>query len=347
MATIGRYSGVVFSGSAVGRNAFYDALLVVVQAHGWTLLETVGTRDVVIYSSGADNDARIFIRLTAVSTTSINATSFQDWSTNDHAGTNAGGAVSISLSAAGTIAYSGRINEYECTFLTTISAVSRLTSFGTPLRINSNGVSAATSGVGIVTDDAAQIGGDVEVSIDRDLSLTIQPGQLVMVYSLTPVGDALVDGTIQVLTVTDVAAGTITLPLSADITAGAIIGFDPSPGYAMSLATGGNLSCEFGYKLDGTAVATTGAGSPLRTAYTEASNDPHPSGLAVGLRALISTALGVRGHQQHIVWSPILSPTPQADGDFMRANYDDTQKYKVFPSLAITGGVCAAIGPGW
>lgn len=339
-----RYDGTIIMGSVPyaggASNSVHDFLAFLMSTLGslqsagnpaWVITQTsaspitytaVSRGDLNLGGGNGDADIRLTFTMSGANTCLITA----------HQNGASSGAASMSLNSIQNIGYTIRYNEYECSLVTIVGAAHRFTSFGSPVRAH---IPASAAGV-CFTTGAVSAGVGVVVPVDRDCTQTIRVGQFVWVFAST--GDVL-----EVATVTAVTSSTITLTLTGAHPAGAIVGLDPSPVYALSAATGAPPTAVFPNNINGVAAITNGGCDPRRTAVVEAESDPSPTGYYVGLQATLFVPNGFRGIVQHAVFWPIGT---QNDGDLMRDNYDDAQRYHVYPSYNITGGFCVSIGPG-
>ena len=348
------YSEGTSASGAGSVDRWYDDLRAAILAYTvdgetpWSVVSTIATRDEVFYSGGdpAGSDIACWIRLTRAGD-DINAIVYQDWSTDSETGTS--GTVSKRLSrgdntAGGTVTWYIVVNAYEISFITKQDLLEYAASVGTVIR--------TASGAGLVgrTTGAVNSGSGVVVPVDRDLKLEV--GQQVWIYNLTPVGDALRSGTIDITTVDAITASDVTLnTLTTNFASGAIIGLHPSPNFALaSLASGNNLDGLATYNAVGVSPSGGMAGYAVVPNYwTEGDNDPGIiSGNFFAFRIVynqVSLVAQSFGAIQHFLCAS--NDGTFAFGEKCRIELDDLRIYRWHPGkIHGPGTLSLLLGPG-
>jgi hypothetical protein len=301
--------------------------------------------------SGA-GDAHLVVQMT-LSTNTLAFRTYQDWSTLSSTGTRVSvnsSTISTTLSDTDAVSWWGVRNEYEITFVLLQGGPHRCFSFGSPMRSH---IPAAASGIALTTASAST-GSSITLSLDRDLTGSIQVGQTIWVYDVTPVATALRTDVTEVCTVTSVGPSTVTVQtLANNHQTGAIVGLDPSPMYlGQCSSTSGFQTVYTTNRLNGaygSATTNTAGLHPVlnATPIVEGDNDPAPTNYYVGgYSALYDTVVsvgGYRGRPEHISWWPVGT---QQNGDRMIPNFNSAAAIKIFPTALAQSSFGLGIGPG-
>jgi hypothetical protein len=353
------------TGTAV-RNDFYAALRTQIgtyqsnSTNAWeeyeVLNSTPGTRDIVFRSLGdrtlvsGAGDAGLFVRLTEVTTLTIDIKVYQDWSTLDSAGAREASNTTYLRwtlpSNTADLDYWGAQNEYEFALIARQSSTFRVLHFGSPQRTH---VPSDGRGVGFTTG-AATAGSSVVLSVDRNFSSSLTVGQKIWIYNQTAAGNTLESSTVEIVEVEAVSTSTVTIDtLAANKATGAIIGLDPCPmfGFFYLSTIGSYYMPNLSDGSDGT--ATTAGLAWMSALITEANHDPGNSGLYHGLQGIMVNPATGKGDPRGI--SELLTIWPegtQVDEDRMLTDYAGSASgaWKVFPSISGVAGWATAVGPG-
>lgn len=347
-------------------NDLYDALLDAIQTYesnsttAWETYDTIDTRDKVLKSkgdrtlAGGAGDAALYARLTwSEAANVLYIAGLQDFNTvTDTAvrGTDPNAGLSVSDGDVnGDTDWYVIMNEYEVHILLLWGSTTYYCTFGSPIRSH---VPPAHRGIAFTTADATAAGGaNVVISIDRDISSTIQVGSNVWIYQLTPSGTTPVySATVEVLNVEAVSSTTITLKIASNKKSGSIVGFDPCPMLVTDGVPGVSGATIWTNAGDGTAGYTFTAGSRLaRTAVDPANAAPLPNGFALAATVELADSTnptrGVRGTFQHIRAFALASPPSAGQLKKARINLDDSRIYYTTTALTTTG-FYLGFGPG-
>lgn len=201
----------------------------------WEVYDTVdaatATRDLVYLSVGdrtlasGAGDVRLFLRLTRTSTTGLQFQGYQDWSSTDSNGLGAALNTGFNV-AANELDYWFSYNEYEFHCVFNQSTTWTYAGFASPLRthvpVSHRGRCFSTASFGA--------GSSVVVSVDRDLTSSLQVGELVWLINQTDGVSSIESRDVEVAEVSAVTATTITFTsITASHPSGTLIGQDPAP----------------------------------------------------------------------------------------------------------------------
>lgn len=296
---------------------------------------------------GGVGDASLFFQFILRTDTFFYLNTMQDYSTLTHLSLRKSRTNLVfffTLDDVTQIDFFGVRNEYEFTFIFIQGGSRFFFSIGSPVR---NHIAPVTQGIAFSTG-AVVAGAAVVIPVDRNLTATLQPGQLVWIYDVAATGVALPTDNMELAIVSAVAAASVTITTLANAhAANAIIGLDPSAMYIGLVAASASPTIHLTNRFDGTSTidANTAVINPQNAGVVEADNDPAITNQYIGVTAsMLPTAgvLGFRGNFQHLGFWPVGT---QVDGDRMLPNFSVPLAQKIFPSLLnITHAV--AIGPG-
>lgn len=337
----------------------------------WDLIDTisgtVGVRDVVYHSpgdrrkGGGSGDCDLFVRLTEGATT-ILALGYQDWSTSSHTGsrefggTGNGNSQWTLMSDAADADFWGLANCYglSCGHRIVSTKLGRSMHWGNPIRTQlmptQNGRGRLSSGVS---------SGATTFPLDRSLVGRLRVGQKIWVYQTTPIGQALVSPTIDLLTVDSVSASQVvtTAGCTQDLAAGALIGLDPSCMF-ISARVGGSTNRTFVMPniSDGTYTGPTSHLTGVQAAsweggITDAMQSPDRWGRFIGADGTMigtnTNPCGFRGSPElfSVIRARDNGTTPVTQFEPYEENFDAQRRYRIHSDYRPAGWYQIAIGP--
>lgn len=306
------------------------------------------------YASGGSieslytGDTALYLRVQRVSN-DIGIYAYSDWSPVSGTGSRLSSSVTqvTNPSDVGEYLYFCVMNEYEFVLIGTDSAYPWFSAVAlSPIRIagpKTRGVTrlrAATAGTGTVV-----------LAVRSDVSASLTVGQKVWLINQTVPGQALAADYQEVVTVDAVTSSSITVSgvVNTPYQRGSLVGLDPAP-FAVGVnanavpvlyGCSGDDSTHGG--LNSRVLNIRHAGELLAAA----DNNPSGSGDYIAVPALLRGSAaatgGLRGYVQSLVAVAIGT---QANGDRHLVDRDTASAYKVFPSVPLTSGWAAMIGPG-
>lgn len=301
------------------------------------VFRSLGDRTLV---SGA-GDAGIFVKVHQTDQNSIEFIMYQDWSTN----ASGSGARASSTTQAKVdfqnfeeIRWWRVSNEYETAFVFMQDGNTAIIWFGNPERTH---VPAAANGVAFTQNAETTTGSDVVIELDRDISSSIVASgdpngpQKVWIYNQTAAGNALESDTVQILDVSAVSATTITLNITANLAAGAIVGLDPSFACVAHAQNTGNPTLYGINKRDGTysASANNSSWEQLGALYNATNNNPGVDGLYHGSKAIVNMTTAPAGPRGTIELIGFFPSGNQVTRDGMLPNFATANRYRMFRQL--------------
>lgn len=304
------------------------------------MMHSVGDR--TLGSGALKGDAELYIHLYE-SGSNIVIKCNRDWSQVSHTGNGNGSTSYFTVTATDSLEYWMVCNEYCFAIVVHQQGYWSQILGGQLIRPYASGVngiarlSVASSGTGTIT-----------LTVDRDCTSTLKVGQGAILMNQTPDGQALKSSYINIVTITNITSGSITVSgvSNTPFEIGSLIGLDPCPSYAV--AYNGYVNNVYPCTLRNGAETTASLGVAGYGSFTEADEDPGFDGTyaACPCWANSGTApLGYRGDfGDHFL---LFALGLQADKDIMRVDFDDTKKYKIFPSLGVgSASWCPGFGPG-
>jgi len=354
----GAYSSGLINGGTQNRYDFFQAIITVMKAYqsngenAWeeldVLVDAVPLYDVVLHSVGDRSlgsgvnkgDTDIFVRL-HVASNQIYARAYQDWSATSSTGNRATTDRSVATTDVDDIEYWMVVNEYEVMVVFLQNAGYKFIHFGKP----SNPYTDRMNGIARMSV-ATSTTGTVIVSLDRDITANVQVGQKIWLLNLTEDGQVLSTDDTELVTVTAVTSNSITVSgvTHQPYAIGSFVGLD-------SIATHCYLSPTFGIldtvnNPDGNALGSGTNKSMATVVSYENEFDPGWDGMYLGFRVypvMSSPNYDFRGYWDHV---RVFSRASQMDEDIYRVDFNDSDRWKFFPSLGAITSYCVAIGPG-
>ena len=312
------------------------------------IMKSIG--DPTLGSGTTKGDTAIYIKIACYSTDYISIACLQDWSTDSATGSRETALQYVAVNNSTAIDWFLSVNEYGFAAVWVQGGLWYCAQAGTVIRP----YSTAINGIGRVSVATSGTGTKI-IDLDRDISANIQVGQKVWLLNLTPAAAALKTDYTELVTVSGVTSGTITVTgvTNTPYEIGSLVGIDPAPAFAFAstvVSCVGGSTPAFTSARDGSGTAPNCTATfGLLVSYDEPTEDPSFDGLYVANPVVLNMTgtgyTGFRGFLGTRVFA--CSNGTFVDEDTMKIDFDAAQVYKIFPSLANPAGSwVTAIGPG-